>query len=403
MHPARCPAARSRPSPPACGSRPQRHLTPGDPVPLRLELRHGVGVEVPVRRGVDRRDVDGVVLDADLRQAESLDLGRPPDVPDTPHHPVTERALAEDQDVRGVQRRPERAGARRPRGRRGRLSVRGGSSRWSWTTGRRRARPTSHRWRFRRTGSTIRRRRLSRPGRADVATTDRPATCATPPWWKGQLGGGTGDLGRISDLVSDSPADGSTGPARARLPRPATRPGRGVIVNHETTPPAASSPAQAISRLAVGVVEGDRVRRTASPARPTATGKRGHREQRPGPRDGVVDAARDPARSVRRRGQHGGGQRRDHQRQPQPEDAQRWQHIGPVRRARADAGQPGDTDGHHQRADRHRDARADPARRARRPRAARSSISTVIGSSGRPGFERAVPEHGLQVDARGRT
>jgi hypothetical protein len=53
----------------------QGHLPTGDPVPLGLELRHRVGVEVPVRRGVDRRDIDRVVLDADLRQAELLHLG----------------------------------------------------------------------------------------------------------------------------------------------------------------------------------------------------------------------------------------------------------------------------------------------------------------------------------------
>ena len=90
--------------------RPDRHLTPGDAVPLLLELRDLVGVVVAVRRGVDRRDVDRVVVDADLRQREPLDAGHAGDVLDAAHHRVAEGPLPEDQHVGGVQWRPERTG-----------------------------------------------------------------------------------------------------------------------------------------------------------------------------------------------------------------------------------------------------------------------------------------------------
>ena len=95
--------------------RPERHLAAGDAVPLLLELRDLVGVVVAVRRGVDRGDVDRVVVDADLGQREPLDAGHAVDVPDPAHHRVAQRPLPEDQHVGGVQRRAERARVRRPR------------------------------------------------------------------------------------------------------------------------------------------------------------------------------------------------------------------------------------------------------------------------------------------------
>ena len=119
--------------------RPQRHLAAGDPVPLLLELRRGVRVVVAVRRGVDRRDVDGVVVDADLGQREALDPGHPVEVADASHHAVAEGSLAEDQHVGGVQRGTERTGVadrmgRVERRRRGRVRRVAGSGSWARST-----------------------------------------------------------------------------------------------------------------------------------------------------------------------------------------------------------------------------------------------------------------------------
>ncbi len=88
----------------------QRHLTAGDPVPLGLERRHPADREVAVRRGVDRGDVDRVVLDAGLGPAELLDPGDAAQVPDPAHHPGAERLLSQHEDVRGLERCPERTG-----------------------------------------------------------------------------------------------------------------------------------------------------------------------------------------------------------------------------------------------------------------------------------------------------
>ena len=199
--------------------------------------------------------------------------------------------------------------------------------------------------------------------RSAAATTSAAhAIAATPP-----CHGSKGSSQALSDRGAGSPA-GVPWHAPAPAPSGGTTGPRGMV-NHETTPPSGQQPGADQQRLAVGVCR----RRPGSSycvaGQADGHGQRGHREQRPGPRDGVVHAAGDAGpvssgaaastvavngatmqRQARARRRTSGGST-----------------LGPVRRAVVDAGQPGDADGHHQRPDRHRDARPDPGRRALHP------------------------------------
>src|SRR6266508_3199781 len=88
-----------------------RDLAARHPVPLLLELGAGVRREQPVAGRVDGRDVDRVVLQADLGQRERLDRRDPAEPLDLLDHVGAEGVPVEDQQVgadQGVLARPRR-------------------------------------------------------------------------------------------------------------------------------------------------------------------------------------------------------------------------------------------------------------------------------------------------------
>ena len=128
-----------------------------------------------------------------------------------------------------------------------------------------------------------------------------------------------------------------------------------------TTVPAATriTLVEAVEQL----VGGDRLARREA----GDDGDRGDREQLPGAGDGVVDAGGDAGVVVVDGAERGGRQRRDGQRQAEPEHDDAGQHVG--RRTRCPASMPRQQQhrrGDEQRADGHREPRADALGEARR-------------------------------------
>ena len=205
------------------------------------------------------------------------------------------------------------------------------------------------------------RRRRSGPGavaaraRSSVAT----ATAAREPrhrrMRRGRCGGQRPREGSQARATGGAPG---SSPADAR-----NRPG---IVSHETSPPAASSPAQSHERQLCRRRGGRRHGRRSSPLSPTDHRQRRHREAASRPGHRVVDAARDAGPVGRGRGQHGRGQRRDHQRQ-----AETNTHSG--------GSTPSSTTSRHRR------------RQQQRCRPPSPAVRPSAGAAGRSGRERAAP------------
>ena len=100
----------------------ERELSGGHPVPLLLQLGARGGRVVAVGGGVDRGEVDGAVLDADLGHRQPLDAAHPVEPADPVDHVVGEGLLAEHQDVGVPQRALARPDALARLGRRRRLA-----------------------------------------------------------------------------------------------------------------------------------------------------------------------------------------------------------------------------------------------------------------------------------------
>ena len=121
------------------------------------------------------------------------------------------------------------------------------------------------------------------------------------------------------------------------------------------------------------------------------------------PRDGVVDAARDPGVLRPGVGEHRRGQRRDRQREPDREDEDRRQEVAPVSRSRRRGERQQEAHCGDERPEPHEEPRAETHRRARRPGAESANITTSSGSEREPACERGVAGESAAGRGRGRS